>query len=139
MLVIDIYHFYYVYTNQLKYYLVDSNQRIINGQQPNRMDSLQRLNDLKWLQIENVEQINGKNDDQLRVTMAQNMFGNQELFNGNNGVSKLKKKKKKKINNININNNNNTINDNKKYSIDDDLFNLDLNLQVDQESPNKQS
>jgi hypothetical protein len=49
MIVVDCFHFHYVYVNELSYYLVDSNQELINAENPAKMESLDKLNNLKWL------------------------------------------------------------------------------------------
>lgn len=58
MLIIDAFHFYYIYNNELAYYLVDSGQLLVDKDAGlNKQDSLDRINDLKWLEVENVEEL----------------------------------------------------------------------------------
>lgn len=45
------------------------------------------------MEVQNVEELGAdKNDDELRITMAQNLYGHEEV---QSPISKLKKKKKK--------------------------------------------
>lgn len=80
MLIVDAFHFYYIYNNELAYYLVDSGQVLVNKDDVvGKQDSLERINDLKWLEVENVEELEpNKNDDELRITMAQNLYAFEE-------------------------------------------------------------
>lgn len=57
MLIIDGFHFNYVYNNELAYYLVENNQVLVNKDDNGKKDSLERINDLKWLEVDNVEEL----------------------------------------------------------------------------------
>ncbi len=55
MLIVDAFHFHYIYNNELAYYLVDSGQLLVDKDAGlNKQDSLDRINELKWLEVENV-------------------------------------------------------------------------------------
>lgn len=47
MLIVDIFHFNFVYKNELSYYLVEDNQILVNKENLHSSDN--KMNDLKWL------------------------------------------------------------------------------------------
>ncbi len=47
MLLVDIFHFYFVYNNELSFYLVESNQVLVNIDDPDHKKGMG--DDLKWL------------------------------------------------------------------------------------------
>jgi hypothetical protein len=56
MIIVDAFHFYYIYKNEFAFYLVDSNRPLVSKDDAeNKLDSIQKLNDLKWLEVDNVE------------------------------------------------------------------------------------
>ena len=79
MLVVDIFHFCYVYNNELSFYLIESNQVLVDKDAEDKKDSLDRINDLKWLDMDHVDELEpSKNDDELRVTMGHNLFAYED-------------------------------------------------------------
>ena len=93
MAVIDIIHFVYIYKTDLKYYLVDSEGRMIVQTQEDE--------ELKWMDEKmnqlnshgQVQDIQDQDVDQFKITMAQNMFANEEENIKNERPKKKKKKK----------------------------------------------
>ena len=58
MLIVDAFHFYYIYHNELAYFLVENGQVLVDKDAGlKKQDSLERMNDLKWLEVENVEEL----------------------------------------------------------------------------------
>lgn len=45
MLIVDIFHFQFIYKNELSYYLIEDNQLLVNKDNING----DKINDLKWL------------------------------------------------------------------------------------------
>lgn len=79
--------------------MVDSGQVLVNKDDVlGKQDSLERINDLKWLEVENVEELEAnKNDDELRITMAQNLYAFEENDSPIMKPKKGKKPTKKKV------------------------------------------
>ena len=92
MIAVDVVHFIYVYRNELTFYLVETGDK----QMVKREDS----EELKWVEqkeLFEVKEMEGAVDkeenEEFRITMAQNIFAREET----DQPQKLKKKKKKKI------------------------------------------
>lgn len=49
MIIVDMFHFQYVYKNELSYYLIGENQVLVDQNK-----SMDKMNDLKWLEVENI-------------------------------------------------------------------------------------
>jgi hypothetical protein len=94
MIVIDIIHFVYIYRGELSFYLV--------GTEDKQMVKKEDDEELKWVdehkdifdQKEVEVNLQKEENDEFRITMAQNIFNREE---SDPLPQKLKKKKKKKI------------------------------------------
>ena len=64
MLIVDVFHFIYIYNNQLAFYFVGQDAILVDKDIADQKGSLDRLNDLKWMEVENIEELGAdKNDD----------------------------------------------------------------------------
>lgn len=88
MIIIDIIHFVYIYKAELSYYLIQTESKA--------MVKKDEEEDLKWMEIKDLDKEGGQENDEFRITMAQNIFS-RDTLEIEPQPAKLKKKKKKRL------------------------------------------
>ena len=95
MLVIDIVHFIYIWRNELTHYLVDTGDKQIVKKEAEDYQYLEQKDVFEVKDIKDFEDRSLPKDenDEFRITMAQNIFAREDVVEP---TGKLKKKKKPK-------------------------------------------